>query len=328
MKKQFMVLAMLSLFLMPAINVATSHDHHGSHRPDEHAPAGVTAGHTHKKGEWMMSYKYMWMEMNEILEGSTVVNPSDVHNDYMVSPTSMTMGMQMGGLMYAPSDKVTLMTMVPVLRLAMDHKHTNGSTFTRSSNGLGDIKVMSLINLKDTSTNKIHGIFGISLPSGSIGEKSGQSARLPYPMQLGSGTYDLNLGAVYTRFYESWSFGVQPLGIVRLGENKNGYTLGDSFQLTTWASKVFLKNYSSSFRVTWKKYNDIDGSDDTLNTAMVPTATTDKGGESIELGIGVNAHLNMQNRLIAELSIPVSQKLNGVQLGTNSSVVIGWQYQY
>ncbi|MEL7113935.1 MAG: transporter, partial [Pseudomonadota bacterium] len=30
----------------------------------DHAPIGVMADHRHKKGEWMFSYRYMYMDMS------------------------------------------------------------------------------------------------------------------------------------------------------------------------------------------------------------------------------------------------------------------------
>ncbi|RAP35561.1 hypothetical protein DID80_06355 [Candidatus Marinamargulisbacteria bacterium SCGC AAA071-K20] len=113
-----------------------------------------------------------------------------------------------------------------------------------------------------------------------------------------------------------------------LGLNKNKYSVGDSVQLTSWISKLFLKNYSSSLRVTWKHWQGIQGEDAQLNPAMVPTATTNKGGKSLRIGLGLNAHMDMKNRLVTELSIPVIQSLDGIQMAINSSVIAGWQYQF
>ena len=132
MKKYTVVLsAIIYVILLTQVTMA-QHVHHG-HRADEHAPVGVMAGHTHKKGEWMTSYKYMWMEMNEILESRTVLNTTDVHKNYMVSPLNMKMSMQMAGLMYAPTDRITVMSMVPIIQKSMDHKHKNGTIFTRNT---------------------------------------------------------------------------------------------------------------------------------------------------------------------------------------------------
>jgi len=36
-------------------------------RPDGHAPISVMGDHMHKMGEWMVSYRYMSMEMEGLL---------------------------------------------------------------------------------------------------------------------------------------------------------------------------------------------------------------------------------------------------------------------
>ena len=193
MKKYTVVLsAIIYVILLTQVTMA-QHVHHG-HRADEHAPVGVMAGHTHKKGEWMTSYKYMWMEM-------------------------------MAGLMYAPTDRITVMSMVPIIQKSMDHKHKNGTIFTRNTEGVGDIKLLSLIKIFNDPSKKAHAIFGLSLPSGSIDEKDGQDARLPYSMQLGSGTYDLIMGATMTHFYDTWSIGIQPMLTTHLNTNNHNYSM-------------------------------------------------------------------------------------------------------
>ena len=37
--------------------------HHGAVRADGHAPIGVMGDHLHKRGEWMLSYRFMRMNM-------------------------------------------------------------------------------------------------------------------------------------------------------------------------------------------------------------------------------------------------------------------------
>ena len=63
----------------------------------------------------------------------------------------------------------------------------------------------------------------------SIDEENNDGDRLAYAMQLGSGTYDINLGTTYTAQLASFSYGAQALGTFRLGENSNGYTLGNQY---------------------------------------------------------------------------------------------------
>jgi hypothetical protein len=39
-------------------------------RPDGHAPISVMGDHMHAMGEWMVSYRYMTMDMKGLLDGS------------------------------------------------------------------------------------------------------------------------------------------------------------------------------------------------------------------------------------------------------------------
>ena len=41
-----------------------------SFRPDGHAPISVMGDHMHAMGEWMVSYRYMTMDMKGLLKGS------------------------------------------------------------------------------------------------------------------------------------------------------------------------------------------------------------------------------------------------------------------
>ena len=50
--------------------------------------------------------------------------------DYPVTPLRMPMDMYMVGAMYAPTDRLTLVGMVPVLGISMDHRTRTGVEFT------------------------------------------------------------------------------------------------------------------------------------------------------------------------------------------------------
>ena len=59
----------LSLFLSSSFLFA----HEGpwtAARPDGHAPISVMGDHMHAMGEWMVSYRYMTMDMKGLLKGS------------------------------------------------------------------------------------------------------------------------------------------------------------------------------------------------------------------------------------------------------------------
>ncbi|MGB3151885.1 MAG: transporter, partial [Maribacter sp.] len=90
-------------------------------RPDGHAPISVMGDHMHGKGEWMFSYRYMYMNMEGLKQEGNDASFDDALADYMVTPTKMPMNMHMLGSMYAPSDKLTLLAMINIVSMEMDH---------------------------------------------------------------------------------------------------------------------------------------------------------------------------------------------------------------
>ena len=164
-------------------------------RPDGHAPIGVMGDHTHGAGEFMFSYRYMLMDMDGNRIGTNRVSNQRVLEDFPVTPTDMQTQMHMFGLMYAPTDYVTLWGMIPYVKKEMNHLTRMGVRFRTESEGLGDIKFGGLIKIFDNYSQRVHLNAGMSFPTGSIDKKDGTPAgpnqQLPYPMQLGSGTFDL-----------------------------------------------------------------------------------------------------------------------------------------
>lgn len=321
-------------------------------RPDAHAPIGVMGDHTHHKGEVMLSYRAMHMKMEGNRSGSSRVSRQEVFaGGFMVAPLNMDMKMHMLGAMYAPSDKLTLMAMLPSVSLTMDHQvNPNatmpngmpmpiaGRTFTTDATGFGDLKLGGLYSLHQTQGGNLIANFTASLPTGSINERDVLAnpmlgeLQMPYPMQLGSGTYDLIPGLTYTKLEDSFSWGSQAKATIRLGDNDNGYTLGDRFSLSSWIAKAVHKNISVSARLNHDNWQDIEGTDKKLTVmpSMIPTANTQlRAGKRTDFGLGVNFVFkggNVSNHRIAlEYSRPVHQDLDGPQLETDQVLTLGYQ---
>ena len=75
----------------------------------------------------------------------------------------------------------------------------------------------------------MHLNLGLSLPTGSIDEKHTSGNTLGYGMQLGSGTYEFHPAITYLAQTQSYSYGAQIGGVLRIGENDQDYTLGNKF---------------------------------------------------------------------------------------------------
>ena len=216
-----------------------------------HAPIGVMGEHTHGEGEVMLSYRFMRMGMQGNLIGTHSVTPEEIVTTtpnflgapptLRVVPTDMTMDMHMFGAMYGLTDKVTLMAMAPYVVKEMDHVTFQGMAgtdrlgeFTTRSSGLGDLKLSALAKLNDGDDARLVVQGGVSIPTGSIEEEDDvltpmgmtPTLRLPYAMQLGSGTADPFAAVTYARDGRI-GWGAQGSALVRVTDNSEGYNLGD-----------------------------------------------------------------------------------------------------
>jgi len=312
-------------------------------------------------GRWMVSYNYMRMDMggnrdgNDDIGSETIVTsePNRFADRPMQPPTlrivplDMTSEMHMFGLMYMPSAKLNWMFMAPYVEKEMEHVTFQGASsttrlgrFTTSSDGLGDVKEGALMRLYDGDGRHLHVTGAISFPTGSTDETATvltplgttPEVRMPYPMQFGSGTYDLIPGVTYTAHFERWSSGAQYSATLRLDETSEGYSLGDEHRAKFWCSYVWAPWLSTSLQLVVLDRGKIDGLDAAI-VGPVQTADPDNsGGERIELGCGVNflgrRGVMRGHRLRFEFLIPVYQRLNGPQLEVDSTVVARYQYMF
>ncbi len=339
---RFIYLALV-LLVFPSVSSAQW----TSGRPDGHAPIGVMGDHTHEAGEVMLSYRFMYMNMDGNRDGTDRVSPDEVvdpnNYNFIVSPTSMPMGMHMLGVMYAPIDNLTLMVMVPVVSLEMDHVTRAGGAFTTNTSGLGDLKLTGLVKVATFGDQQVHLNLGVSFPTGSIEEEDVTPAsapnetQLPYPMQLGSGTFDLRPGITYLGQTPAISWGAQLMGTLRLGENDQEYTLGNRIMGTAWGAWNIDRWISASVRLEAQGWGDIDGASPVYAGAvgmrMVPTVFADlRGGSRVDAGLGVNTYVRggplAGLRFAVEGLLPVAQDLNGPQLETDWTIVAGLQYSF
>lgn len=302
---------------------------------DDHAPIGLMGDHVHNKGEFMISYRFMHMYMDGMQDDGQKISDEAVLGEYMVTPLRMSMNMHMLGAMVAPSDKVTLTAMVPYLDLSMSHRNRMGVKFNTRSHGFGDIKAAALTPLLKTKHHQIIAKAGVSFPTGSINQRdhtpAGSNSLLPYPMQLGSGTYDLQPGVTYRGEAGNWNWGVQGNGTIRLGRNDNNYRLGNKVAVSPWVARQWHPGISTSIRANAQSWGRIAGADSRLNPQMVPTANTyNQGGKRVDLAFGINLAKTKgffrNHRLSAEIGVPVYQHLDGPQLNTQFFVTGGWQW--
>lgn len=314
--------------------------HHNHNRADSYAPTGIMGDHLHPKGGLMISLKYMNMAMSDNLRGSDEIADDEIFQEYMVAPQEMTMQMYMLGIMYAPSDKLTLMLMQNIAMREMDltarMSMPNGMTmlrdFSTSSDGLGDLKLGVLYGLLAKERISFHLNGQLNFPIGDIQNRDATpmmaDAKLPYAMQLGSGTFDITLGGTLKGSSNQFSWGLQQLNTIRTGMSSEDYRFGNIYQISSWLAYGISQKVSTSIRIAAQSEGEIEGADPELNPMMVTTAdTANYGGELVRGSAGLNVLL-VNNSLIlgAELGLPLYQNYNGIFMEEDLTLQLSAKY--
>ena len=323
----------LPLVILPLlVNLLFTVNSNASDKPDHHAPIGVMRDHVHKKGEIMTSYRYSYMKMKGLRDKNGKISNAQAHQNYMVLGKEMTMEMHMIGAMYGVTDKLTLSAMGNIMVKNMDHSHKMAADFNREVEDFGDSKIHALYEFVNDGNYRAQLNLGLSLPTGNINKKY-NGARLPYGMQIGSGSYEFLPGLSLSGEGDGFSYGMQINGVFRLDGNENGYKLGDEYNITSWIAKNLNENLSISSRLDYNKNEAVEGKDSSLNIAMTPLADPSlQDREKLDLLFGVNFIVSRGvlsgNRIALEFGRTIYQKIAGPNLGNDYKFVIGWQKSF
>jgi hypothetical protein len=316
------------------------------------APVGIMISHVHEKGKWMLTYRYMGMAMKGNLSGAKPVDDNGVFTHYLMSPATMQMHMHMLMAMYGITSKITLMAMLNYIQQDMtmnmfptghtSHQHTHGTAgekHSMSSQGLSDTRLYILWGLLNQARHQLILNAGLTLPTGSI-HKTGNSddpfysaQRLPYAMQLGSGSWDFLPGITYLNQGGKFTFSSQLTSTIRFLYNDIGYRRGSEVCFNNWLAYYWLPFLSSSVRVEASALGKIAGSDETLYAQLEPSAHSyNYGGEMVYsyLGILFQSQRNClkRHRLGVEAGLPLYQNVWGIQQAQQWTVNASWSFLF
>lgn len=140
---------------------------------------------------------------------------------------------------FYPHRRVQLMAFVP-----LNYHVRVAPTETNHLVGLGDISIIALYNFyntsfiaeKETKHNFLMG-GGIKVPTGAFQRTDAQGELLTPSLQLGTGSVDFLVTALYTLRYKRWGMNTNATYKINL-PNKNTYKFGN--QLTASATAFFL----------------------------------------------------------------------------------------
>lgn len=341
MKLLFLIIALNFLIFSNIVaqsyhNDTTTCDMKKCYCVNDLTPAGVMISHVHDKNVLMFGYRLMSMNMSGHMRDAKAISNATILKDYQAAADKMHMQMQMIMLMYGISNRLTVMAMVPYQTNYMEMRMKMGDIVHEHSmktEGVGDIKVIALYAIFKDETSQCIVNGGINLPTGANNLKGSSldmmypSARLPYSMQLGSGSYDVLPGISYIVKKEKLAFSSQFNSTVRLKNNLLGYRLGNEYNLNSWLAYSWLPFISNSIRVDCIHVESIKKGDPSLNIHAEPSSNfLNYGGNYINTYLGTVMQFEKKSlnkfRLSFEYGIPIYQNVNGIQMNNKPSYSI------
>ncbi|MHC4846295.1 MAG: transporter [Planctomycetota bacterium] len=291
-------------------------------------PGSVLGAHTHNAGDFMVGITTSLMSMEGSMDGTDEISHAEILGMYDTVHTGMDVRTTMVSLMHAPTDDTTLMVMIPKIRKETRHRDMDGA-FTSVAEGIGDVQFHALHVFHREGAHRFHFDAGVSAPTGSIDEGSG-GMRDHYMQQLGSGTVDLMPGITYLGETEDWAWGTQLNMVVRLGENKHDYALGNRYGLTSWIMRRLQENLAVSLRLNAQHWGNVKGADPALDkTAISENDPQHQGGDRVDALVGLTFYGTdgalEDHRIEFEMGWPVYQNLDGPQMQTDFIGMLSWK---
>jgi len=148
--------------------------------------------------------------------------------------------------------------------------------YQTSSEFIGDLALQGMVNLLEMDGYRLTATLGGTVPTGSIGKRgitsTGVVGVLPFPMQGGSGTWDVLADATFQAQNEVASVGAQVNSVVRVHDNRRGYRRGDEMGFSLWGAYSVSDWASFSMRGLFEHWGEITGSELRTDGAADPLA--------------------------------------------------------
>lgn len=93
----------------------------------------------------------------------------------------------------------------------------------------------------------------------------------------------------YAGELEGWIWGAHLSGLIRTGENKHDYRLGNRYEVIGWAARRITRSSSISTRLRWNQRFDISGADSALSASLAPTTDPElQAGQRLDFLVGLD----------------------------------------
>lgn len=192
-------------------------------------------------GDWATTLEYMYFSF----EGTKAANGN------IYDFEDVNLDLQMFTLKYSPTPFVSY-SAVATYQTNYAETYFAGLLYEDRTHGISDTLIKRTEVFILPRQQMVILDLGLYLPTGSIDEvnQNNTAYNYPYNMQLGSGTFDPLVTAIYLKnLGPAHQVGALGLARLRTGEtNKNGYHLGNDWTAGLWYS--YTKRFANSIAIT------------------------------------------------------------------------------
>jgi hypothetical protein len=296
------------------------------------APIGTRHSRALDGKQLRLGYSFERIRSTELFVGDRDRTQSEVLiGFYQQAPTALDVTIHDFEAAYAPHPRVTLVLNVPFVEKELQRLSLAAGRSEEQTDGIGDLQLSVIVPFiqKGRESSQFH--IGVKAPTGSI-RRGGDLGRLPYDLQIGNGTWDLEWGWTYRGDRDVFSWGAQFYGIHPVGTNGLHYRAGARFNASMWSALRIVGGLSASLRLGAEKRNNIRGFDRSLSPMADGPSSNDKarGGFRVDLSPGVSLEIPQLNHqtLSVEVGLPIHRDLDGPQLAREWSLKAGWQWVF
>ena len=217
--------------------------------------------------------------------------------------------------------KIQVYTFVP-----LHYYFKKENNVAQQNYGVGDATIRlhymlynNIDNSEKTHKHSLQAGIGIKLPTG-YHEKKQNDTLLPIGMQLGSGSFDIPLAAIYNYRWKQWGLNVESAYNVNFVNNV-GYKFGDRWNntLAVYYWKKFRKvNYVPKVQMT------MDWTQKDKKNKVSQSAT---GGAIIKAGAGLDIFFGKAS-VGAGFELPIYDKINGGLSKTKATIYSQFIYLF
>jgi hypothetical protein len=267
--------------------------------------------------------RYEYIKQDQLRAGSNKTSPQglpDTHDEISTYNRNM-----LASLDYVADAGWGLAVQLPLLNRAHSHIHNdpvNGpETETWHYTDMGDISLIGRYQLPSRAFQTASGgiKLGIKLPTGRIDQANADNQRAERSLQPGSGSTDLIAGADYHGQFlgSAANWFIQGLWQHAVTTRDN-YRPGDHLAFDMGVSYYVSQRLSLMLQLNTLIKNRDSG------TNAEPESS---GGKSVNLSPGLSYAVSKKAQVYGFIQKPVYQYVNGVQLTSDWSAVIGIGYR-